>query len=221
MPSAVTLDSLDAALEAAIRRFDGASPVTAQVHHHFGYAGAAARTVTPLHMQLVLEVAAAEGVPLDGVSDVACAVELLAQYAGVHASVETGDGVWSEFGLAHGINAGDALCAIAYLQLLDGAERSPAQTVRMTRALQEANVAMCAAEAAGSGDAALVLLAIAGELGALGAGATPERARAYAQLARSYGSGSIADGDATAATAGIDAGGTLRAFLTQTLRLAA
>ena len=57
MPKA---DSLEAALEAAIRRFDGTSPVTPQVHYHFGYAGDAGAQHERLRMQLVLEVVAEE-----------------------------------------------------------------------------------------------------------------------------------------------------------------
>ena len=58
MSSAVKADSLDAALDAAIRRFDGASPVTGQVHRHFE---AAARADRDVHMHLVMAVVAAEG----------------------------------------------------------------------------------------------------------------------------------------------------------------
>ena len=61
MSLAVKADSLEAALEAAIRRFDGTSPVTPQVHHHFGYAGDAPGSRLRLRMQLVLEVVAEEG----------------------------------------------------------------------------------------------------------------------------------------------------------------
>ena len=89
------------------------------------------------------------------------------------------DGVWSRFGLAHGINAGDALCAMAFLQLLEGPpRRSPDQTVLMTRALHAANFELC------GGDKAAIF-AVACELGAMVAGASPERARAYARLGRS------------------------------------
>lgn len=261
----VMADSLEAALEAAIRRFDGTSPVTPQVHHHFGYAGDAAGAHQRLRMQLVLEVVAEEGGRIADALDVACAVEILHNSTLVHDAVD--DGAGSSFGLAHGINAGDALCAMAYLQLLEGPpRRSPEQTVLMTRALQEANFALCAGQAQeiafgrdGSvepdayvamigGKAAL--FAVACELGALVAGAPPERTQAYARLGRTSGMAFqieshvhgdprsrtwalpalatlatarayLSAGDALASAAGIDASGRVRAFFARVLRPAA
>ena len=201
MSSAVKADSLEAALEAAIRRFDGTSPVTAQVHSSFGYAGDSVEPVRRLRMQLVLEVVAEEGGSLDDGIDVACAVEILHNSTLVHDSVE--DAERSPFGLAHGINAGDALCALAYLQLLDGPHRRPPEgTVEMTRALQAANFSLCAGQAqelafahdgSFAGDAYLAMIAgkaalfsAACELGAFVAGASCERAQAYGRLGRAY-----------------------------------
>jgi geranylgeranyl diphosphate synthase, type I len=239
----VMADSLEAALEAAIRRFDGTSPVTPQVHHHFGYAGDAAGAHPRLRMQLVLEVVAEEGGRAADALDVACAVEILHNSTLVHDAVE--DGSRSSFGLAHGINAGDALCAMAYLQLLEGPpRRPPEQTVLMTRALQEANFALCAGQAqelvfARSGAAepgayvAMIagkaaLFAVACELGALAAGAPPERTQAYARLGRTSGMATLVkpadardyleQADTIAAEAGIDAGGRVRAFFARALR---
>ena len=77
--------SLEAALEAAVRRFDGTSPVTPQVHHHFGYAGDAAGTYPRQRMQLVLEVVAEEGGAAEDGLDVASAVEILHNSTVVHA----------------------------------------------------------------------------------------------------------------------------------------
>jgi geranylgeranyl pyrophosphate synthase len=202
----VEADSLGAALEAAIRRFDGTSPVTPQVHYHFGYAGDAAGGQPPRHMQLVLEVVIEEGGRTSDGLDVACAVEILHNSTVVHDTVESG--AWSRFGLAHGINAGDALSAIAYLQLLDGpSHRPPEQTVLMTRALHAANFELCGGERA-------AIFAVACELGALVAGASPERARAYAKLGRTS-AGALQD--AVAAEAGIDVSGRVRAFFVREL----
>ena len=201
MSSAVTADNLEAALEAAIRRFDGSSPVTSQVHASFGYAGGPAGPARRLRMQLVLEVVVEEGgLPDDGI-DAACAVEILYNSTLVHHAVE--DGERAPFGLAHGINAGDALSALSYLQVLAGPQRRPAErTVEMTRALQAANFSLCAGQAeelafatAGSFGNPAYLAMIAGkaalfsaacELGAFVAGASCERARAYGRLGRDY-----------------------------------
>ena len=238
-------DNLEAALEAAIRRFDGTSPVTPQMHHHFAYPGDAAGAQR-LRMHLVLEVVAEEGRPAADGIDVACAVEILHSSTLVHDAVE--DGARSPFGLAHGINAGDALCALAYLQLLEGPpRRAPEQTVLMTRALQEANFALCAGlaqelvfarDGAPSRDAYLTMIAgkaalfaVACELGALVAGAAAERVQAYARLGRLLGmalqmesplqSAYVADADALASAAGIDASGRVRNFFAHALRAAA
>ncbi len=258
-------DNFEVALDAAIRRFDGTSPVTQQVHHHFGYAGIVARRLARVHMRLVLEVVAEEGGVLDDGVDVACAVEILHSSTLVHDRIE--DRVWARFGLAHGINAGDALCAIAFLQLLEGRSgRAPELTVLMTRALHEANFALCAGQAreiafehhgAPGPEAYLAMIggkaalfAVACELGALVAGSGPERAGAYARLGRTSGMafqmedhvqsdpGSrtwvlpelaslatartyLAEGDALASAAGIDASGRVRSFFARAIRSAA
>ena len=91
MSSAVKADNLEAALEAAIRRFDGTSPVTPQVHAYFGYAGDAAASDPRSRMRLVLEVVAEEGGSLDAGVDVACAVEILHCSTLVHDTVEDAD----------------------------------------------------------------------------------------------------------------------------------
>ena len=180
MRSAVKANSLPSVLEAAVRRYDGQSPLTEQIHHHFSVAAAG---FAPLHMELVLAAAEEEGALAAEVLDVACAVEILYHSSLVHDELD------GPFGQAHGINAGDALCAIAFLQLLDGAPRRPDErTVLMTRRLHEASYAMCSGQA---GDPALAaapraaLLGAACELGALAAGADPGRAQAYARLGRS------------------------------------
>jgi len=265
MSSAVKADSLEAALEAAIRRFDGTSPVTPQVHEYFGFAGNAAAADPRARMRLVLEVVAEEGGTFAGGADIACAVEMLHSSIRVHDVVE--DAERSRFGLAHGINAGDALCAMAYLHVLEAPpRRAPEQTVEITRSLQEANFELCAGQAqeialmhAGSSTDAeylamiggkAALLAIACELGAFVAGASCERAQAYGRLGRIYGMAFqmedhvqsdpadrllqlppvatratvrayLADGDALASAAGIDASGRVRAYFRREMRPAA
>jgi geranylgeranyl diphosphate synthase type I len=275
MHSVVERDNIEAALASAIHRFDGASPVTGQLHHHFGYgddhrAPASAR----VRMQLVVEVVAAEGGSPADALDVGAAVEILHNYALVHLDIEDGDtagsarpAVWQRFGIAHGINAGDALCALAYLEVLTGADRRPPErTLLMTHVLQEANYAMCAGQAADLAfdrceqvtlDAYLAMVAdktgalfgAACQLGALEAGAGEARAHAYARLGRTYGiavqiaddlmgrsrrrwtyptvvaggdggravASYLAEADALAAAAGIDADGRVRDFFARAI----
>jgi geranylgeranyl pyrophosphate synthase len=210
MRSAVKADNLEGHLAAAVRRYDGPSPLTEQIHRHFGFDGSAPPPERPLRMELVIAAAEEEGGAAEAVLDVACAVEILHHSSLVH------DDLDGPFGQAHGINAGDALCAIAFMQLLDGAPRRPDdRTVLMTRRLHEASYAMCSGQA---GDPTLVaapraaLLGAACELGALAAGADPERAAAYARLGRSSAlavqSGDLVD--ALAAGADIDRRGRVR-----------
>ena len=206
--------NLEDALEAAVRRFDGPSPVTPQVHHHRSAAAPAGRA----RMQLAIAVVEEEGGRAEDALDVAAAVEVLYDAILVHDMAEGGS--WSAFGLAHGINAGDALSALAYLQLLgSSARRPPERTVEMTRALQQANFALCGAQAETGNVPADALFSAACELGALACGASAERAQAYARLGRTCAgalqmTGEVwkVEADALASAAGIDAGRRVRSL---------
>ena len=211
MHSPATVDSLEAALERAVSRFDDGSATSAQMRYHLGFT-AGDRRGERLRARLVLAVAEEEGGRIQDALDAACAVEIVHELSLVHDDIEVGDvrrherdSVWSRFGLAHGINAGDALCAVAYLALLDGTStRPPEVTVAMTRTLHEAHLAQCGGHARDivlqsrpgispaeyramiEGKTA-ALFGAACELGARSAGADDERAGAYARLGRAYG----------------------------------
>jgi len=183
------------------------------IRYHFGYPGGAARGKR-LRPMLLLTVADEEGGTIEEALDAACAIEILHNYSLVHDDIEDGDRlrhgrdtVWAKWGTAHGINAGDSLCAISYLALLESDVLRPAErTVAMTRALHEANLAMCAGQgrdiafevetrvtmddyvAMIAGKTA-ALFGAACEIGALAAGADGARARAYWQLGCAYGLG--------------------------------
>jgi geranylgeranyl diphosphate synthase type I len=207
----VALDRLEAALERAVTRFDDVSPAAEQIRYHFGF-GDETRRGKRLRSRLVLEVAEEEGVSPEEAIDAAVAVEIIHEFSLIHDDIQDGDRLrrgretlWSRFGLAHAINAGDALCAIAYLALLEGSVgRSPQQTVALSRALLDAHLAMCAGQGrdiafetearvtmedyrAMVGGKTGALFGAACELGALVAGVEPERAKAYARLGRAYG----------------------------------
>jgi geranylgeranyl diphosphate synthase type I len=183
------------------------------IRYHFGYPGGAARGKR-LRPMLLLTVADEEGGTIEEALDAACAIEILHNYSLVHDDIEDGDRlrhgrdtVWAKWGTAHGINAGDSLCAISYLALLESDVARPAErTVAMTRALHEANLAMCAGQgrdiafeveacvtmedyvAMIAGKTA-ALFGAACEIGALAAGSDPVRAGAYGQLGMAYGLG--------------------------------
>jgi geranylgeranyl diphosphate synthase type I len=215
MRSVVAQSSFERALQAAITRYDSTAPITAMIRYHFGYAsGAADGGGKRLRPMLLLTVAQEEGGSIEGALDAACAIEILHNYSLVHDDIEDGDRVrhgrdtvWAKWGTAHGINAGDSLCAISYLALLESDVPRPAErTVAMTRALHEANLAMCAgqgrdiafeAEPRVTMDDYVAMIAgktaalfgAACEIGALAAGSDALRARAYAQLGLAYGLG--------------------------------
>ncbi|HEY0393720.1 MAG TPA: polyprenyl synthetase family protein [Candidatus Elarobacter sp.] len=209
MSSPPALDSLEAALERAVARFDDGSATSAQIRYHFGFAEG--RRGKRLRPRLVLEVAAEEGGSADDALAAACAVEIVHEFSLIHDDIEDGDllrrgreTLWSRYGLAHGVNAGDALCSVAYLTLLDEAGAPAERKLAMNRVLLAAHLAMCGGQGrdiafeteprvtmeqyrAMIGGKTAALFGAACELGALAAGADAVRAAAYAQLGRSYG----------------------------------
>ncbi|HTW84991.1 MAG TPA: hypothetical protein VMD91_13035 [Candidatus Sulfotelmatobacter sp.] len=83
-----------------------------------------------------------------------CAVTILAAAARVHGDLATEVAqrgglptVWARFGVAHGINAGDTLAAVASLALVDGAAGPPERTLAMMRVLHAAYLAASDARA--------------------------------------------------------------------------
>ncbi|HZW53245.1 MAG TPA: polyprenyl synthetase family protein [Candidatus Elarobacter sp.] len=191
-------------------RFDDGSATSEQIRFHFGF-GEAGRRGKRLRSRLVLEVAEEEGLPAGEALAPACAVEIVHEFSLIHDDIEDGDRlrrgretVWSRYGLANGINAGDALCSVAYLTLLDGTEAPAARKLAMNRVLLAAHLAMCAGQGrdiafeteprvtmedyrAMIGGKTAALFSAACELGALSAGAGEARIAAYAALGRAYG----------------------------------
>src|SRR5665213_1975648 len=152
MSSPPALDRLEAALERAVARFDDGSATSAQIRYHFGFAEEGRRGKR-LRSRLVLEVAEEEGGRVEDALAPACAVEIVHEFSLIHDDIEDGDRlrrgretVWSRYGLAHGINAGDALCSVAYLTLLDGSTVTPERKLEMNRVLLAAHLAMCSGQ---------------------------------------------------------------------------
>jgi len=183
------------------------------IRYHFGYQEAnGAKRGKRLRPQLLLQTALEEGGSLAGALDGAVAIEILHNYSLVHDDIEDGDALrhgrttlWAKYGPAHGINAGDALCAIAYLSLVHNAGGLDAGRLgRMLHVLHAANLSMCEGQGLDIGFESLetvsmeqylemiagktgALFAASCEMGAISAGADPRRARAYAVLGRLYG----------------------------------
>jgi geranylgeranyl diphosphate synthase type I len=190
----------------------GTSPIGEQIRWHFCIDDANGRRGKRLRPRLVMQVAFDEGGTFAEAIDAAVAVECLHNYSLMHDDIEDRDrtrhgrpAVWARFGLSHGVNAGDSMCAVSYLALLRGGGGQRPETIAaMAQRLHEANFAMCAGQAHDiafetATDVALEdyfamidgktasLFGAACELGALSAGAGGIRADAYAALGRTYG----------------------------------
>ncbi len=119
---------------------------------HFGYPPyGPARRGKRLRPQMVMRVAATEGAPVERALDAAVAVEIFHNYSLVHDDIEDRDELrhgrrtlWSEYGIAEAINAGDAMCALSFLSLEHAAAHLDADKVLgMLALLHEAHAVMC------------------------------------------------------------------------------
>lgn len=200
-------------LEGLIRDYRGSKQVADMLFYHFGYGDhGPARRGKRLRPRLLLQVAQAEGAAADDALDAAAAVEILHNYSLVHDDIEDGDELrhgrrtlWSVYGIPQALNAGDALCAISFLVLMNAAHRHPGERVlRMVRALNEAHATMCdgqsldlAFERASAVDLAeyhrmigaktAALFGASSELGALCAPCDDQSVLRYRELGRAYG----------------------------------
>lgn len=211
------LERFERALEdtvTAILASVGESPVCEQVRWHFGFGDdGAPRRGKRLRPRLLLHTAFEEGATFEQALDAALAIEYVHNYSLVHDDIEDGDRlrhgaetVWARYGIPHGVNAGDSMCALSYLALLRNTGGLPLDRIAvMTSVLHEANLAMCVGQARDmhfesvgrvSMDEYLAmvrgktsaLFGAACELGARAAGAADERVTAYRELGRAYGS---------------------------------
>jgi len=200
-------------LEGLIRDYRGSKQVADMLFYHFGYGEhGPARRGKRLRPRLLLQVAQAEGAQLNDALDAAAAIEILHNYSLVHDDIEDGDELrhgrrtlWSVYGIPQALNAGDALCAVSFLVLLNAAHRHRGDRVlRMVRVLHEAHATMCdgqsldlAFERATSVDLSeyhrmigaktAALFGASSELGALCAPCDDESVLRYRELGRAYG----------------------------------
>lgn len=200
-------------LEGLIKSYRGSEQVADMVCYHFGYGRyGPARRGKRLRPSLLLRVAQAEGASADDALDAAAAIEILHNYSLVHDDIEDGDELrhgrrtlWAVYGIPQALNAGDALCALSFLVLMNATHRHPGERVlRMVRALHEAHATMCdgqsldlAFERATHVDLAqyhrmigaktAALFGASSELGALCAPCDDRSILAYRELGRAYG----------------------------------
>jgi geranylgeranyl diphosphate synthase type I len=208
-----SLDAFEHYLRDVVEDAELREPLRSQFRHHFGLAEReCARTGKRLRPRLVLAAARAYGAS-DAAAFPACvAVELLHNYSLIHDDIEDGDclrhgrpTVWSAFGLAHGVNCGDAVGALAYRALEPLAEMLGTDIAyAMTASLARAHIAMCRGQALdlaaeGDGPATIAsyvemiegktaaLFSCSARLGALCARASNDDALRCAEVGRRFG----------------------------------
>ncbi|AEW97379.1 MULTISPECIES: polyprenyl synthetase family protein [Streptomycetaceae] len=193
-------------LRAAVARF--AAPVRTVAGYHFGWWDEAGRATQVgwgkgIRGALVLSGARALGGRVSEAVPVAAAVELVHNFSVVHDDVMDGDRTrrgrataWSVFGARRAVSAGDAMLAAAWDLVAGGypAARELSDALRALVAGQSADLtfegrddvglAECVAMAAGK---TASLLAAAGALGALAAGAEPARVAALRRFGHHLG----------------------------------
>ena len=206
-------DLFEVHLEGLVRDYRGSKELADMLFYHFGYGEhGPVRRGKRLRPRLLLQVAQAEGARAGDALDAAAAVEILHNYSLVHDDIEDGDELrhgrrtlWAVCGIPQALNAGDAMCAISFLVLMNATARHAGERVlRMVRSLHEAHVTMCdgqtldlAFERATHVDLAeyhrmigaktAALFGASSELGALCAPCDDESVLRYRELGRAYG----------------------------------
>jgi geranylgeranyl diphosphate synthase, type I len=206
-------DLFEVHLERLVRAYQGSKEVSDMLSYHFGYGeNGPARRGKRLRPRLLLRVAGAEGARIQDALDAAAAIEILHNYSLVHDDIEDHDELrhgrrtlWAVYGIPQALNAGDALCAISFLVLMNAAaHHSDERVLRMVRALNEAHATMCdgqsldlAFERATHVNLAeyhrmiaaktAALFGASSELGALCAPCDDESVARYRELGRAYG----------------------------------
>jgi geranylgeranyl diphosphate synthase type I len=145
-------ESFEAYLREFVDRASLDTPVYAQIAYHLGYAEPGpARRGKRLRPRLVFAAAQSCGGSVESALPASAAVELLHNYSLIHDDIEDGDrlrhgreAVWSAFGLPHGVNAGDAIGALAHLALTSVAGALGSDVAHaMAIDLATANLRMC------------------------------------------------------------------------------
>jgi geranylgeranyl diphosphate synthase, type I len=152
IPASQFADALEARLYERIEEYRGSERISDMLFYHFGYGRhGPARRGKRLRPQIVMRSATDEGAMLEDALDAAAAVEILHNYSLVHDDIQDRDELrhgrrtlWSSYGIAQAINAGDAMCALSLLTLARAADRLPTErVVRMIAALHDAHRVMC------------------------------------------------------------------------------
>jgi geranylgeranyl diphosphate synthase type I len=207
-----SFEAFETYLERAVEQLDETSPVRSLVREHFAFDDPGAKRGKRLRPRILVAAAETEGAQGEDAFPAAAAVELLHNFSLVHDDIEDRDELrhgrptlWVRRGIPAAITAGDAMCALCYVVLLDEPAHFDAQRiVAMTTCLHRTHYALCTGQGADIGfetspsvtfaeylqmieGKTAALFAAACELGALAAGTSPERAAAYGRMGRAYG----------------------------------
>ena len=205
------MDAFERYLENAIEQLEDASPNRALIRAHFALDDPNAKRGKRLRPRILIAAAETEGAEAEDTFAAAAAVELLHNFSLVHDDIEDRDLVrhgrptlWSTYGDAAAITAGDAMCALSYLTLLRDARQPPERIVAMTSCLHRGHFDMCRGQGQDIGfetapavtfaeyvamidGKTAALFGASCEVGALAAGVPAERAAAYGRMGRAYG----------------------------------
>jgi len=212
---ASSFEAFERYLERAIGRLDAASPIRALVREHFALDDPTAKRGKRLRPRILVAAAETEGAEPEDAFAAAAAVELLHNFSLVHDDIEDRDELrhgrptlWVRHGIPAAITAGDAMCALAFVTLLgardDATAFPPERTAEMARVLHRAHNALCRGQGLDIGfetspavtfgeylamieGKTAALFSASCALGALAAGASPQRAEAYGRMGRAYG----------------------------------
>jgi geranylgeranyl diphosphate synthase, type I len=145
-------DRFEEHLQDRVTAYGGSPLIAKMLRYHFGYGdyGPARRGKRLRPTMLSRACEAAGGHVGEAALDAAAAVELLHNYSLVHDDIEDGDELrhgrrtlWSVFGVAQAINAGDAMCAISFLTLARAQGLEPEVVLAMLQRLHAAHLTMC------------------------------------------------------------------------------
>jgi geranylgeranyl diphosphate synthase type I len=157
-PMQARVDAYNSLLHAHVRElFSGPSryqQLYAMMSYHFGWLDEQLRPCVSdggkrLRPALCLSACESVGGQAEDALAGAVALELLHNFSLIHDDIEDNSRlrrsrstVWSLWGVPHGVNVGDAMCALAYLVLCERVPE-PSQAVQAVRMLSRANVELC------------------------------------------------------------------------------
>ena len=145
------LDLFEEQLKSFLQSYAERDPLAEQLHYHFALTQGNSRHGKRLRPRLLMAAAASYGAKPERTMPACIAVELLHNYSLIHDDIQDADRLrhgrptlWAVYGVEHGINAGDAVGALAHVALADIVETHGAETAfAMSLELAEANLHTC------------------------------------------------------------------------------